>query len=321
MKRRTFSSLGVGAALLSCQGNAQSQVRRLRLGILRPGPLFSNRALVLALQRLAYSEGQTLILNEQTAEPGLSSLAVLGRNMADLKPDVILTIGAAATRAVLDATAIIPIVFVGNFDPVSAAFVASLARPSRSVTGFLIASEGTSAAKKMAFLMEAVPAAKRIALLLPDNPDARRQLEEAHAVASHFGVELVVVEVRGGAYEEAFARIVAARSDALLVAVHTDFARDSRTIIDLCASHRLPAIYPWPDQAREGGLMAYGPDRIDLYARVALYIDRIFKGEKPGDLPVEPPAPLELALNLGTARTIGLVFPPTLVSRADKLVE
>ena len=321
MKRRTFSSLGAGAAVLSLRGNAQSQVRQLRLGILRPGPLFANRALVLALQRLAYSEGQTLILNEQSAGQGRSSLAVLGRDMADLKPDVILTVGAAATRAVLDSTATIPIVFVGNFDPVSAGFVASLARPSRSVTGFLMASEGTFAGRKLAFLMEAVPAAKRIAILLPDDPDARHQIEEAHAAASRFGVELAVVDVHGGAYEEAFARIVAARAEALLVGAHTDFVRDRKPIIDLCARYRLPAIYTWPDLVRDGGLMAYGPSRNELYARVALRIDRIFKGEKPGDLPVELPAPLELALNLGTARTMGLAFPPTLLSRADKIVE
>ena len=321
MKRRTFSSIGVGAALLSCSGNAQSEVRRLRLGILQPGYLFSNRALVRALQRLAYSEGQTLILNEQTAAQGRSSLAVLARDVADLKPDVILTVGAAATRAVLDATVKIPVVFCGNFDPVSAGFVVSLARPGRSVTGFLIASEGTSAAMKLAFLMEAVPAAKRIAVLLPDDPGARRQLEEVRFAASHLGIELAVVDVRDGAYEEAFARIVAARADALLVGVLTDFARDSRSIIDLCARHRLPAIYAWPDQVLEGGRMAYGANGNEFYTRVALYIDRLFKGEKPGDLPVVAAAPLELVLNLGTARTIGLAFPPTLLSRADKLVE
>lgn len=321
MKRRTFGSLGAGLALLTLQGKAQSHVRRLRLGILRAGPLFSNRALVLALQRLAYSEGQTLILNEQSAGNNPSLLPGLARDMADLKPDVILTIGGAATRAVLEATAIIPIVFCGNVDPMSAGFAASLARPSRSVTGFLIPSEGTLAAKKLAFLLEAVPAARRIAILLPDDPEARLQLGEVSAAASLFGVELAVVDVRSGAYDDAFARIVAAGAEALLVGVHTDFARDSQTIIDLCARHRLPAIYEWPGQARDGGLMAYGPNRGELYARVALYIDRIFKGEKPGDMPIEPAAALELVLNLRTAQTLGLVFPPTLLSRADKLVE
>ncbi len=321
MKRRTFGSLGVGVAALALQGKAQSHVRRLRLGILRARPLFSNRALVLALQRLAYSEGQTLILNQQSAGNDPSLLAALARDMADLKPDIILTIGGTATRAVLEATAIIPIVFCGNVDPISAGFAASLVRPSRNVTGFLIPSEGTLAAKKLAFLLEAVPAAKRIAVLLPDDPEARLQLGEASAAASLLGVELAAVEVRGGAYGEAFARIAASGAEALLVGMHTDFARDSRTIIDLSARHRLPAIYEWPGQARDGGLMAYGPERGELYARIALYIDRIFKGEKPGDMPIEPAAPLELVLNLGTARRLGLAFPPTLLSRADKLVE
>lgn len=320
MKRRTFTSLVAGTALLTLRGNAQGEVRRLRLGILRSGPVFSNRALVVALQRLAYSEGQTLILNEQSAEKDLSSLARLGRDVADLKPDVILAVGAAATRAVLDATAIIPIVFVANVDPVSAGFAASLARPSRSLTGFLVASEGTFAAQKLVFLTETVPTAKRIAVLLPDDPDARHQLEEVRAAAARLGIEPVAVEVRGRAYEEAFARVAAAKAEALLVGVHGDFVRDAKPIVDLCARQRLPAIYAWPRLVRDGGLMAYGPDRDELYTRIALYIDRIFKGEKPGDLPVEPASPPKLALNLGTARTMGLAFSPTLMSRADELV-
>ncbi|MDP1749012.1 MAG: ABC transporter substrate-binding protein [Reyranella sp.] len=321
MKRRTFSGLVAGAALLPRQGNAKSEVRWLRLGILRPDSFFSNKSLILALQQLGYAEGQTLILNEQFAEQGPSSLPELARGVAELKPDVILTIGAAATHAVLRSTVIIPIVFLGSFDPVSAGFVASLARPSRSATGFLIASEGTFAARKLAFLKEAVPTAKRIAVLLPDDPDARRPLEEVQAAASELGVELVAVEGRGGTYEEAFARIAAAQAEALLVGAHPSFVRDRKPIIELCARYRLPAIYEWADQVRDGGLMAYGPNLDKLYARVALYIDRILKGEKPGDLPVEQATSLDLALNLGTARTMGLAFPPTLLSRADQLVE
>ncbi len=321
MKRRTFSGLVAGAALLSLQGNAQSEVRRIRLGILRPDSFFSNEPVILALQQLGYAAGQTLILNEQSAGQGLSSLPELARRMAGLKPDVILTIGAAATLAVLRATAIIPIVFFGSFDPVSAGFVASLARPSRSATGLLIASEGTFSARQLAFLKQAVPAATRIAVLLPDDPDVQRQLEETQAAAPDLGVELLAVESRGGAYEEAFARIAAARAEALLVGAHPSFVRDRKPIIDLCARYRLPAIYEWPEQVRDGGLMAYGPNLDKLYARVATYIDRISRGEKPGDLPVEQATSLELALNLGTARTMGMAFPPALLSRADQLVE
>lgn len=328
MKRRTFSGLVAGAALSPLQSNAQNEVRVLRLGILRPDPFFSNKPLILAFQQLGYAEGQTLILNQQAAEQA-SSLPELGRRVAELKPDVILTIGAAATDAVLRATVIIPIVFFGSFDPVSAGFAASLARPGRSATGILMAPEGTFVARKLAILKEAAPAAKRIAVLLPDdppdtspdNPGAQRQLEEAQAAARDLGVELVAVEGRGGTYEEAFARIVAARAEALLVGAHPSFVRDRKPLIDLCARYRLPAIYAWPDQVRDGGLMAYGPNLDKLYARLAVYIDRILKGEKPGDLPVEQATSLELALNLGTARTMGLAFPPTLLSRADQRVE
>ena len=325
MRRRTFSGLVAGAALSPLQGNAQSGVHRLRLGILRPDPFFSNKPLILAFQQLGYAEGQTLILNQQFAEQGLSSLPELGRRVAELKPDVILTVGAAATDAVLRATVIIPIVFLGSFDPVAAGFVASLARPSHSTTGFLTAPEGAFAARKLALLKEAVPAAKRIAVLLPDarpdDPGAQRELEEAWAAAPDLGVELVAVEHRGGSYEEAFSRIVAARAEALLVDAHPSFVRDRKPIIDLCAKHRLPAIYDWPDQVRDGGLMAYGPNLDKLYTRVAFYIDCISKGEKPGDLPVEQDTSLELTLNLATARTMGLTFPPALLSRAGQRVE
>jgi len=328
MRRRTFSGLVAGAALSPLQGNAR-EVRVLRLGILRPDPFFSNRPVILALQQLGYAEGQTLILNQHSAEPGVeqgpASLPELGRRVAELKPDVILTVGAAATDAVLRATVAIPIVFFGSFDPVAAGVVVSPARPDLSATGVLMAPEGTFAARKLAFLKDAVPAAKRIAVLLPDappnDPDVQRQFEETQAAAPDLGVELVAVEARGGTYEEAFARIVAAQAEALFVGGHPSFVRDRKTIIDLCARYRLPAIYAWPDQVRDGGLMAYGPNLDKLYARVAFYIDRIARGAKPGDLPVEQATSLELALNLGTARTMGLAFPPTLLSRADQRVE
>lgn len=320
MKRRTFGSF-MGAAFLPLSGHAQSRARALRLGILRPESTFSNEGVVLALQQLGYSAGQTLILNEQFADQNPSSLPELAMDMAQLKPDVILTIGAAATNAVQKATVAVPIVFLGNFDPVLSGFAKSLAQPAGNATGILIASEGTFAAKKLEFLREAVPAAKCIAILLPDDPNARRQVEEVRPAASQLGVELAVVEVRGGEYEEAFARIAAAEAQALFVGAHPYFIRDRKPIIGLAAKYRLPAIYEWSDQVRDGGLMAYGPNRNKLYARAALYIDRIFKGEKPGDMPVEQLASLELSLNLGTARALGIVFPPMLLSRADELIE
>jgi putative ABC transport system substrate-binding protein len=320
MKRRTVVGF-VGAALLPLSGNAQNRVRALRLGILRPASTFSNEGLVLALQQLGYSAGQTLILNEQFADQSPSSLPELAMDMAQLKPDVILTIGSAATNAVQKATVAVPIVFFGDFDPVLLGFALGLARPGINATGVLVASEATFAAKKLELLKQAVPAAKRIALLLPDDPNARRQIEEVRAAASQLGVELVAVEIRDGDYDEAFARIAAAEAGALFVGAYAVFMRDRKPIIGLAAKYRVPAIYEWLDQVRDGGLMAYGPNRDKLYARVALYIDRIFKGEKPGDMPIEQATSLELSLNLGTARAMGLAFPQALLSRADQLVE
>ena len=255
MKRRMFSSLVAATALLPLRGNAQGPARRLRLGILRPTATFSNEPLVRAFRQLGYAEGQTLILNEQDAGPDPAILREIALDMAQRKPDVILAVGAAATDAAQKATAVIPIVFFGNFDPVAQKFVPSLARPGRNTTGILIASEGTLAAKRLEFLKEAVPAARRIALLLPDDPNARRQVEEAQAVATRLGVELAVVTVKGGKYDDAFASMVEARAEALLVGAHTSFVRDGKSVIELAAKHRLPAIYEWPEQAREGGLI------------------------------------------------------------------
>ena len=321
MKRRMFSSLVAGAVLLPLRGNAQGQARRLRLGILRPTASFSNEPLVLAFRQLGYAEGQTLILNEQDAGQDPAALREIALDMAQRKPDVMLAVGAAATDAAQKATAVIPIVFVGDFDPLALKFVPNLARPGRNTTGLLIAPEGTLAARRLEFLKEAVPAAKRIAFLLPDDPGARGQVEEARAVAVRLGVELAVVTVRGGRYDDAFAGMVEAGAEALLVGAHASFVRDGKPIIELASKHRLPAIYDRLEQAREGGLMAYGPNRDKLYARVALYIDRIFKGENPGDLPVEMPAAPELVLNLRTVRALDLAFPPALLSRAGELVQ
>lgn len=320
MNRRAFASF-IGAVFLPLSGNAQSRVRALRLGILRPESTFPSEGLIMALQQLGYSEGQTLILNEQVAGRGPSPLPELAMDMAQVKPDVIVTVGAAAMYAMRKSTVTIPVVFVGDFDPVAAEYAESLERPGGNATGIVIPAEGAFTARKLELLKQAVPVAKRIAVLLPGEPNARRQAEEAQAAASQLGVELVMVEVRGGEYEEAFARIVAAQAEALLVGTDAGLARGRHPVIDLAARYRLPAIYACPGQVRDGGLMAYGTNCDKLYSRVAFYIDRIFKGAKPGDLPIEASAPPELSLNLATARTMGLAFPPALLSRAGQVVD
>jgi ABC-type uncharacterized transport system substrate-binding protein len=158
-------------------------------------------------------------------------------------------------------------------------------------------------------------------MLAPVDPGFSRQVQEAQQAAASVGVKLVVVEVRDRGYDHAFAAIAAERPEALLVGANAQFYIDRKRIIELAAKHRLPAIYEWPEQAEDGGLMAYGTSLAGLARRAAVYIDRIFKGAKPADLPIEQPTKFELVINLKTAKALGLTIPPSLLLRADQVIE
>jgi putative tryptophan/tyrosine transport system substrate-binding protein len=274
-----------------------------------------------ALRELGYVEGQNLVIERRYAEGKLERLPGLTRELVQLRVDVIVAVSASAIRAARDATATIPIVMYGNLDPVAAGFVASLARPGGNLTGVLIAPGGTLAAKKLELLKAAVPGAARIALLAPVDPNFGRQVQEVQTAALSLGVKLVVVEVREGGYDRAFATIAAERPGALFVGAHSSFMRHRKRIIELAAKQRLPAIYEWPEQVEDGGLMAYGTSLSGLSRRIAAYVDRIFKGAKPGDLPVEQPTTFELVINLKTAKALGLTIPPSLLLGAGRVIE
>jgi len=272
-----------------------------------------------ALRELGYVEGKNLVIERRYAEGEIDRLPELARGLVHGRADVVLAVGAAAVRAARDATTTIPIIMWGLFDPVAEGFVMSLARPGGNVTGTLIAADGTLAAKRMELLREAVPRAPRITALF-DHVSLRSQVEETQKAATSLGVTLIVTEVRGADYDSAFASMAAARSSALFVAGSTFFFRDRKRIIGLAAKHRLPAIYEWPEQARDGGLMAYGTGLSEGYRRIAGYVDRILKGSKPGDLPVEQPTKFELVVNLKTAKALGLRIPQSLLRRADEVI-
>jgi putative ABC transport system substrate-binding protein len=210
---------------------------------------------------------------------------------------------------------------LGNFDPIAIGLVKSLGKPEANVTGVLIAPAGTLAGKKLELLKEAVPRATRIAFLTHEDPGLRAQEKETQAAATALGVTLPLTRLRGGDYEGAFAAIVAGRPDALFVAASSYFVRDQKRIIELAARHRLPAMYEWPAQVEDGGFMSYGGDLSRTTRRVAEYVDRILRGARPGELPVEQPTELQLVINLKTARAIGLTVPPSLVARADRVIE
>jgi putative ABC transport system substrate-binding protein len=240
-----------------------------------------------------------------------------------LRVELIYAIGTAAIQAAKAATTTIPIVFLSNFDPVAAGLVQSLARPGGNVTGILIAPEGSLAGKKLELLREAVPRATRIALLVPDDPFAgmQQQMQEVRKAASSVGVELLIIVVHGGDYDGAFAILAAERPQALIVGAHSFFVRDQKKIIELAAKHRLPAIYEWPQQVQNGGLMSYGASQVEVYKEVAVYIDRALKGASPADLPIWQPEKLRFVLNLKTAKALGLTVPQSLLLRADELIQ
>jgi len=329
MDRRAFIAwLAVGLLALPLATKAQQAGRIYRLGVLAPGTRSTSttglvQRLAADMRELGYVEGQNLLLESRFGEDKPDSFPGLARELVQLKPDAIVVIGTLGLEASKNATTTVPLVFLSNVDPVAAGLVTSLSRPGGNVTGVLIAPEGTLAAKKLELLKELVPRATRIGMIVPDDPGVGMmlQIKEAKKAAVALGIELVVVEVRGGDYKKAFAALNAEQPAALLVGAHSRFLRDRNPIIELTATHRLPAIYEWPQQVKDGGLMSYGANDTEMYRQVAVYVDRIFKGAVPGELPIEQPSKLELVINLKTAKALGLTIPQSLLVRADEVIQ
>ena len=332
MDRRAFlATLAGGLLAVPLAATAQQPAGKVyRLGVLStataPSSSDQTRAAVFlvpgALRNLGYVEGQNLVVERRYAGGQLDQLPGMAKELVQLGTDVIFAVALPAIQAAKDATTTIPIVFYGNLDPVANGLVRNLAHPDGNVTGVLIAPEGTLAAKKLELLKETVPQATRIAALVPEDlRSVRLQIQEAQSAAAALGVTLNVVAVRGGDYDRAFATIAAERPGALFVASTSYFMRDRKRIIRLAARHRLPAVYEWPEQVEDGGLLAYGTSLAATTQRAAVYIDRIFKGAAPGDLPIEQPTKFELVINLKTAKALGLTIPPSLLQRADQVIE
>ena len=327
MDRRLLIGIAVACAAAWPGGAlAQTAARIHRVGFLRPGRAYPGRdptsgAVAKVLADAGYVEGRNLNFEERYADGQPDRLPALARELVQAKVDVIVAVGANAVRAAAGATRTIPIVMWGNFDPVALGLVDSLARPGGNVTGVLIAPDGTLAAKRLELLKAAVPHASRIALLVPDDPAIATQVDETRKAAGSLAVDLTVTAVRDFNYPAAFAAIVAARPDALLVASHQYFVRDRREIIDLAARHRLPAMYEWREHVVDGGLMTYSTSMAALQRRVAFYVEQALKGTSPGALPVERPTRFELVINMRTAKTLGLAVPPDLLRRADELIK
>jgi putative tryptophan/tyrosine transport system substrate-binding protein len=325
-ERRWFMyTLAASLAWVGSAARSQPAGRVYRLGLLRPtAPIaaeFMATGIPNALRQLGWVEGRNLRIDVRYAEGRMEQLPSLARELVALRCDALVAVGIGAVRALQDATSTIPIVMFGNFDPVAVGLVSSLARPGGNVTGVMIAAEGTLAGKKLELLRDAAPRARRTALLVPDDPNLRLQVAETQQAAATLGIDLRVLQLRGSDYAGAFATMMAERCDALFVAATTFFVRDRRQIIDLATRHKLPSMWEWPEQVADGGLMAYGTSLSGLYQRIAVYVDRLFKGAAPGELPVEQPTTFELVINLKTARALGLTMPQTLLLRADRLIE
>jgi putative ABC transport system substrate-binding protein len=308
--------LGVFSAPRTIEAQGAAKVRKV--GELHPGTGSAER--LAALREAGYVEGQNLVVIRRHAEGRMERLPALAAELVDLKPDVILATGGTAIRAAVNATKVIPIVMAFGEDPVGKGLVASLARPGGNITGVTLVAAGTMAAKRIEVFKEAMPRAHRIALLSWPRMESA-QVKEAEQAARGLKIETVLVEVRNGDYEGAFAALAAERADALFVLSSPLLNRDRKRIIALAARHRLPAFYEWRESAEEGGLLAYGANSRDLNRRVVALVDKILKGAKAGDLPVEQPMSFELVINMKTAKTLGLAIPPSLLARADYLVE
>ena len=329
MQRRQFITLlGGTAATWPIAARAQPREQMKRIGILLPGsadnPVFQARlvAFYQELALLGWSIGRNVRIDTHWATADAAELRKHAEELAALAPDVILATGNSTVPPLLQATRTVPIVFPLAGDPVGAGFVDSLARPGGNATGFMLYEYGMGG-KWLELLKEIAPNVTRVAVLRdPASPSQTAQFGAIRAMAPSVSVEVIPINVRdAGEIERAVADFARPGNGGLIPTSSAVALRYRDLIITLAARHKLPAIYWERFFVTSGGLMSYGPDLIDNYRRAASYVDRILKGEKPADLPVQTPTKYEMAINLKTAKTLGLSVPSILQQRADELIE
>jgi putative ABC transport system substrate-binding protein len=329
VKRREFITLLGAAAAWPLAARAQQGERMRRVGVLNTLPSDDQHGqerigvLLQGLAQAGWSIGGNLRV-EQRWWTG-SDTDALRKHAAELVafgPDVILATGGVAVRPLLQVTRTIPIVFCNTPDPVGAGFVASLARPGGNLTGFTSFEYGSSV-KWLELLKQIAPGVTRVGVLRdPDQPSGIGQFAAIQGAAPSFGVEVIPLGVRDASdIERAFTVFARGSDDGLIVTTGALTTLYRELISALAARHKLPAVYPARYFVTVGGLIAYGPDRVDQYRLAAGYVDRILKGEKPADLPVQAPTKFELVINLKAAKALGLEVPPTLLARADEVIE
>ena len=327
VQRRIFAvALCTVLFALCVSAHAQQPTKIPRIGLLFTATPSAAAARIEAFRQgfreLGYVEGKNILIEQRYAEGQLNHMNELAAELVRLKVDVIVTIGPAATRPAKEATTAIPIVMGVDDDPVGNGFVASLARPGGNITG-LASLAPEIGGKQLELLKEIVPRLSRVAVLgTSTQPGNAQSLREAEVAAGALAVKLQYLDVLSPKdIEPVFRTASNGRAEAVLVLRASIFFSHRKQIVDLAAKRQLPAMYYTTEYVEEGGLMTYGVSITDLFRRAATYVDKILKGAKPAELPIEQPTKFELVVNLKTAKRIGLTIPPNVLARADKVIK
>jgi putative ABC transport system substrate-binding protein len=328
MQKLVLSSIlaAMLAFLLGVAAEAQQPTKNPRIGYLSgssPSTSPARReAFRQGLRELGYVEGKNIVIEQRYAEGKFDRLPALAAELVRLKVDIIVTAGPQTTGPAKQATSTIPIVMAQDPDPVGNGFVASLARPGGNITGLATFAPELSG-KQLELLKETVPKLSRVAVFGTSiNPGNAQNLREVELAAKAFGVKLQYLDVLSPKdFETAFRAASKGLADAVLMLPGSVLGLQRAQLADLAVKSRLPAIYPQPEFTEAGGLMYYGTNTPDLFRRAATFVDKILKGAKPADLPVEQPTKFEFIINLKTAKQIGLTIPPNVLARADRVIK
>ena len=322
MDRRAFVTI-VGGSIFAVplSGKAQQPPTVPRIGVLEANPGF-DKHLHAGLNQYGYVEGKNIVIEWRWAHASAERFPELATELVRLKAEVIVAANNPAVAAAQDATKTIPIVMVIVTDPVRLGFVTSLARPAGNITGLTIQSPEL-AGKRLQLLKEAVPHLTRVAVLWdPTEPGRRELVKETEAASPTLGLQLQTLAARSPQeIDSAFAAMTRERAGALVVLTDSIFTNQRRQIAELATKRRLPSIFMTLEYAEAGGLMAYSANFLDVQRRAATFVDKILKGAKPADLPIEQPTKFDFVINLKTAKALGLTIPPSMLLQADRVIE
>jgi putative ABC transport system substrate-binding protein len=322
-RRKLLVALIIGTLPATGASRAQQPRKFFRIGVLVSATVtYRREAFLQGLRELGYVEGKNITIEFRSAEGKFDRLPDLAAELVRLKVDVIVTSSNPAVNALKQATRDIPIVMTVVGDPVGAGFIQSLARPGGNITGMSSVAEELSG-KRLELLKEIDPKISRVAVFRnPTIPTHAVLWKGTQAAATALGIKLILLDFRGpDEFESLFGAMAKEHAEALIVLPEPIALAQRKQIVDLAAKNRLPGMYPFGEFVDVGGLIAYGPSGADLWRRGAIYVDKILKGRKPADLPVEQPTKFEMVINMKTAKALGLTIPQTILVRADRVIE